>query len=169
MAYYYGTGATDPSEYSDKGESNKLGNWFSKIFGSFNRKSGTSFESNDGEFDAKEHSNVDYGENIDGIIKVADEMKSVQGVSNPLGEPKNDHDATKQLGVILDCSTDAGSILYNVLPSYRKNKSENSNPFGPPVNDTFEPNHGYQLHDPKLPGTIVRYDSGAVHVPYRPK
>ncbi|MBK6698373.1 MAG: RHS repeat-associated core domain-containing protein [Saprospiraceae bacterium] len=170
MAYYYGSGAADPSEYSDNGGSNKLGNWFSKIFGSFNRKSGTAFESNDGEFGAKEHSNVDYGEKIDGIIKAADAMKSVQGVSNPLGEPKNDHDAIKQLGEILDWGTDAGSILYNVLPSLNKSNSKNPNKWGPiGGNDTFESNFGYMLHDPKLPGTIVRYDSGGIHVPYWPK
>ncbi len=122
MAYYYGTGATDPSEYSDKGGSNKLGNSFSKIFGAFNRKSGTAFESNDGEFGTKEHSNVDYGENIDGLIKTADVLKSVQGVSNPLGEPKNDHDAIKQLGEILDWGADGGNIIYN-LPSFKRGRN----------------------------------------------
>ena len=149
MAYYYGSGAADPSEYSDNGSSNKSGNWFSNIFSIFNRKAGTAFESDNGNFGAKEHENASYGGNIDPLINTADAMKAAQGASNPLGDPSSTGEALKQLGDILDWGSDGGNIIYN-LPSWGE-KSRNRP-------DTFS------WYGDKLKGTDTTIDR-SVHLP----
>ncbi|MBX7162185.1 MAG: hypothetical protein K1X49_00720 [Saprospiraceae bacterium] len=134
------------------------------------RVTGDAFESDNGRFNSEESENANYKGNIDNLLALADAMKSVQGVSNPLGQPENNEQAVKQLGEIADWGADGGNILYNLLPSYEKSKPANPNPWGPKGgNDTFDAIWGHQLHDPKFPGLIVRYDSGGVIVPYKPK
>jgi hypothetical protein len=175
--YYQWTGndGEDKGVYYNKStEVNPKRSLFSsigeKMKNIMSRVTGIAFESDMGRFNSEEIQNADYGEIIDNLLAVADAMKSVQGVSNPLGPPENNEQAVKQLGEIADWGADGGNILYNLLPSYEKSKPANPNPWGPKGgNDTFDAIWGHQLHDPKFPGLIVRYDSGGVIVPYKPK
>ena len=100
-----------------------------EIFSSiFRRKDGTAFESEGGRFGANEHGNATYGPDIDGIISMADAMKSVQGVSNPLGEATHNEEAFKQLINIMDWGTDGGNIIFN-LPLWGEEKRNRPDTF----------------------------------------
>ena len=78
------------------------------------RVTGDAFESDNGRFNSEESDNANYKGNIDNLLALADAMKSVQGVSNPLGQPENNEQAVKQLGEIADWGADGGNIIYNL-------------------------------------------------------
>ena len=87
-------------------------------------------------------------------------MKAAQGAANPLMETAdNIVEGIKQMDEAIDLGADYGSIFYNYLKTSTNSMQGKSNPWGPEGgNDTFDANFGYQLHNRKLPGLIIRVD-----------